>query len=87
MLDRARDFVRERRDTVNDSRGNRQTSYEEGIAVRPSSDLEARLSRLEQQIERLTREVEQLRANPGTLQPTSPGSTSPGAGTTPPATR
>jgi PDZ domain len=74
VIDRARDFVR-------DSRGNRQTNYEEGITARPSSDLEARLTRLEQQMDRLTREIEQLRTSPGSSQPTTgtqPG-TQPGA--------
>jgi len=84
MIGRARDFARERGDM--DNRGNRQTSYEEGIGARPSSDLEARLSRLEQQMERLTREIEQLRASPSSLQP--PSSTpSPPSSTTQPATR
>jgi hypothetical protein len=68
VIDRARDFVR-------DNRSNRQTSYEEGISARPSSDLEQRLSRLEQQMDRLTREIEQLRISPSSLQ--SPVGTQP----------
>jgi hypothetical protein len=81
VIGRARDFVREPADMVNDSRGNRQTNYEEGISARPSSDLEARLSRLEQQMDRLTREIEQLRSSPSSSQPsigTQPG-TQPGS--------
>jgi hypothetical protein len=70
MIGRARDFVRDR-DMVNDSRGTLQTNYEEGISARPSSDLEARLSRLEQQMDRLTREIEQLRSSPSSLQPST----------------
>jgi hypothetical protein len=83
MIGRARDFVRERGDMVNDSRGNRQTNYEEGITARPSSDLETRLSRLEQQMDRLTREIEQQRSSPSSLQPgigTQPGTHPGGTG-------
>jgi len=82
-INRARDFVREQGDRINDSRDSRQASYEEGISGRSSSDLEARLTRLEQQMERLTRELEQLRTSPGSLQPsigTQPSAT--GIGTT-----
>jgi PDZ domain len=84
MIGRTRDLMREQ-----------QASYAEGTGVRPSGDIEARLSQLEQQVDRLTREIEQLRANPSSLQTspsstlTSPSSTTPpaGAGTTPPSTR
>lgn len=82
VIGRARDFVRDRTDMAGETRGGRQTNYEENISARPSSDLETRLSRLEQQMDRLMRDVDQLRSSPGSPQPstsTQPGSTGIGA--------
>jgi hypothetical protein len=84
IIDRARGFVGgERSSRIRDSYrsgDNMQTSYEDGSVSgrQPSSDLEARLSRVEQEISQLTRDVSQIRTSlrleptTGSASPTSP---------------
>jgi hypothetical protein len=92
IIGRAREFVGgERSSRIRDSYrsgDNMQTSYEDGNVSgrQPSSDLEARLSRVEQEISQLTRDVSEIRTSLRSNPTTSPALPNVGA-PAPPSTR